>query len=35
MEHIRLRGQVPIISQVLQIAIMKMDLIGDDELVQA
>ncbi|MBC3246521.1 hypothetical protein HU746_17885 [Pseudomonas lurida] len=32
MERIRLRGQVPIISEVLQIAIMKMDLMGDDEL---
>ena len=32
MERIRPRGQVPIISEVLQIAIMKMDLMGDDEL---
>lgn len=32
MERIRLRGQVPIISEVLQIAIMKMDLMTDDEL---
>lgn len=32
MERIRLRGQVPIISEVLQIAIMRMDLMGDDEL---
>lgn len=32
MERIRLRGQVPIISEVLQIAIMKMDLMADDEL---
>ena len=32
MERIRLRGQVPIISEVLQIAIMTMDLMGDDEL---
>ena len=32
MERIRLRGQVPIISEVLQIAIMKMDLMGDEEL---
>jgi|SRR5450830_133785 len=34
MERIRLRGQVPIISEVLQIAIMKMDLMGDNELVE-
>lgn len=34
MERIRLRGQVPIISEVLQIAIIKMDLMGDDELVE-
>ncbi|BBP60408.1 hypothetical protein [Pseudomonas sp. St316] len=34
MERIRLRGQVPIISEVLQIAIMKMDLMGDDELIE-
>lgn len=33
MERIRLRGQVPIISEVLQIAIMKMDLMTDAELV--
>lgn len=32
MERIRLRGQVPIISEVLQIGIMKMDLMADDEL---
>lgn len=32
MERIRLRGQVPIISEVLQIAIMKMDLMADGEL---
>ena len=32
MGRIRLRGHVPIISEVLQIAIMKMDLMGDDEL---
>ncbi len=32
MERIRLRGQVPIISEVLQIAIMKMDLMTDNEL---
>ncbi|SFV12649.1 hypothetical protein [Pseudomonas sp. OV546] len=32
MERIRLRGQVPIISEVLQIAIMKMDLMTDEEL---
>lgn len=29
MERIRLRGQEPIISEVLQIAIIKMDLMGD------
>ncbi|MBJ2265139.1 hypothetical protein [Pseudomonas sp. MF6787] len=34
MERIRLRGQVPIISEVLQIAIMKMDLMGEDELIE-
>lgn len=34
MERIRLRGQVPIISEVLQIAIMKMDLMADDELIE-
>ena len=32
MERIRLRGNVPIISEILQIAIMKMDLMADDEL---
>ena len=32
MERIRQRGKVPIISEVLQIAIMKMDLMPDDEL---
>lgn len=34
MERIRLRGQVPIISEVLQIAIMKMDLMSDHELAE-
>lgn len=34
MGRIRLRGHVPIISEVLQIAIMKMDLMGDDELIE-
>lgn len=34
MERIRLRGQVPIISEVLQIAIMKMDLMADDQLIE-
>ncbi len=34
MERIRLRGQVSIISEVLQIAIMKMDLMGDNELIE-
>lgn len=34
MERIRLRGKVPIISEVLQIAIMKMDLMGDNELIE-
>ncbi|OKO48500.1 hypothetical protein [Pseudomonas sp. BTN1] len=34
MERIRLRGQVPIISEVLQIAIMKMDLMADSELIE-
>ncbi|MDT3230888.1 hypothetical protein [Pseudomonas sp. rhizo25] len=34
MERIRLRGKVPIISEVLQIAIMKMDLMADDELIE-
>ncbi len=34
MERIRLRGQVPIISEVLQIAIMKMDLMADNELIE-
>ncbi|NMZ54133.1 hypothetical protein [Pseudomonas lundensis] len=33
MERIRLRGKVPIISEVLQIAIMKMDLMADDDLI--
>ena len=33
MERICARGKTPIISEVLQIAIMKMDLMGDDELV--
>lgn len=32
MERICARGKTPIISEVLQIAIMKMDLMGDDEL---
>jgi len=32
MKRIRKRGQVPIISEVLQIAIMKMDLMADEEL---
>ena len=31
-ERICARGQTPIISEVLQIAIMKMDLMRDDEL---
>ena len=31
-ERICARGKAPIISEVLQIAIMKMDLMGDDEL---
>lgn len=30
----RLRGQAPIISEVLQIAIMKMDLMADNELIE-
>lgn len=34
MERIRVRGQVPIIGEVLQIAIMKMDLMTDDELIE-
>lgn len=34
MERIRLRGQAPIISEVMQIAIMKMDLMADDELIE-
>lgn len=34
MERIRLRGKVPIISEVLQIAIMKMDLMADGELIE-
>jgi len=33
MERICARGKTPIISEVLQIAIMKMDLMADDELV--
>lgn len=32
MERICVRGKTPIISEVLQIAIMKMDLMTDDEL---
>ena len=32
MERICVRGKTPIISEVLQIAIMKMDLMADDEL---
>ena len=32
-ERICARGQTPIISEVLQIAIMKMDLMPDDELI--
>lgn len=34
MERIRLRGQMPIISEVLQIAIMKMDLMADADLIE-
>lgn len=34
MERIRLRGKVPIISEVLQIVIMKLDLMTDDELIE-
>ncbi|WP_426108533.1 hypothetical protein [Pseudomonas sp. TWR1-1-4] len=34
MERIRLRGQVSIISEVLQIVIMKLDLMTDDELIK-
>lgn len=34
MERICARGKTPIISEVLQIAIMKMDLMGDEELVE-
>ncbi|WP_447892282.1 hypothetical protein [Pseudomonas marginalis] len=34
MERIRQRGKVPIISEVLQIAIMKMDLMPDNELIE-
>jgi len=34
MERIRLRGQMPIISEVLQIAIMKMDLMADGDLIE-
>lgn len=33
-ERICARGKTPIISEVLQIAIMKMDLMGDDELLE-
>lgn len=33
MERICARGKTPIISEVLQIAIMKMDLMGDNELI--
>ncbi|WP_095184970.1 hypothetical protein [Pseudomonas sp. Irchel 3H9] len=33
MERICARGKTPIISEVLQIAIMKMDLMPDDELI--
>ena len=33
-ERICARGQTPIISEVLQIAIMKMDLMPDDELIE-
>ncbi|NWA43845.1 hypothetical protein HX871_07125 [Pseudomonas reactans] len=34
MERICARGKTPIISEVLQIAIMKMDLMGDGELIE-
>ena len=34
MERIRMPGKVPVISEVLQIAIMKMDLMADDELIE-
>jgi hypothetical protein len=34
MERICARGKTPIISEVLQIAIMKMDLMGDNELIE-
>jgi hypothetical protein len=34
MERICARGKTPIISEVLQIAIMKMDLMCDDELIE-
>ncbi|MEX5582707.1 hypothetical protein [Pseudomonas lurida] len=33
-ERICARGKTPIISEVLQIAIMKMDLMGDNELIE-
>ena len=33
-ERICARGKTPIISEVLQIAIMKMDLMGDTELIE-
>lgn len=32
LNRVRQRGRTPIASEVLQIAIMKMDLMGDDEL---
>lgn len=34
MERIRLHGQAPIIGEVLQITIMKMDLMADGELIE-
>lgn len=34
MERICARGKTPIISEALQIAIMKMDLMGDNELIE-
>jgi hypothetical protein len=34
MERICARGKTPIISEVLQIAIMKMDLMDDEELIE-
>lgn len=34
MDRICARGKTPIISEVLQIAIMKMDLMGDNELIE-